>query len=62
MGWVRDLMAKRCEACPLCRHARQHPQSLFGRAMAWHGKFCPFWRAWQRVYGDQRKAQEAGGR
>lgn len=62
MGLIKNLMAKRCEACPLCKHARQHPESLVGRAMAWHGKFCPFWRAWEEVYGQESKAQSPRGR
>lgn len=51
---VKLLLAKRCDKCPLCNHARKHPDSLFGKAMALHGRFCPFWRAWQQVYGDKQ--------
>ena len=49
---IKELMAKRCENCPLCRHARAKPDSLFGKLMKLHGRFCPFWRSWQKVYGQ----------
>jgi hypothetical protein len=47
---VKRFMAKRCDKCPLCDHARKNPQTLFGRVMAWHGKWCPFWKAWQEEH------------
>ncbi len=50
---LTELMAKRCEKCPLCRRAREKPDSLFGKLMALHGRFCPFWRAWEKVYGSR---------
>ena len=56
MKILTTLMAKRCESCPLCRYSRQNPATLVGMAMKLHGKVCPFWRAWQKEYGDQRPA------
>jgi len=50
---IKLFMARRCDRCPLCTRARANPDSLFGKAMALHGKLCPFWRAWQQVYGDR---------
>lgn len=50
---IKLFMARRCDKCPLCTRARANPDSLFGKAMALHGKLCPFWRAWQQVYGDR---------
>lgn len=47
------IMAKRCETCPACRHARNHPETRFGRVMAWHGSWCPFWKAHEQVYGTE---------
>jgi hypothetical protein len=43
-------MAKRCEHCLLCKRARAKPETRFGRLMAWHGTWCPFWKAHQEVY------------
>jgi hypothetical protein len=51
---LKRLMAKRCDLCPPCRIARAKPDSRFGRLMAWHGKWCPFWQAWQQIYGDPK--------
>lgn len=51
---IRKLLAKRCEHCPLCRWARAHPESWLGKLMALHGRFCPFWRSWEQVYGGKR--------
>lgn len=63
MEWLTRLMAERCENCPLCRHARREPDSWFGKLMAFHGRFCPFWQARERIYGagaaktDERRAE-----
>ncbi len=53
MGMIKTLLAKRCDSCPLCKRARENPESLLGKVMAFHGKFCPAWRAWQQIYGDK---------
>ncbi len=50
-GPVSKLMAKRCDLCPACRYARANPESLFGQLVQVHGRFCPFWQAWQREHG-----------
>lgn len=52
-GFLTKFMAARCEWCPPCRYARNHPENWFGRLMAWHGKWCPFWKAWDKVYGNK---------
>jgi hypothetical protein len=52
------LMAHRCENCPLCRRARERPDTLFGKVMHLHGKVCPFWRSWEKHHGA--KAAPAG--
>ena len=43
------IMAKRCGTCPACKAARNHPDTRFGKAMAWHGSWCPFWKAYEKV-------------
>lgn len=50
---VTRFMAARCEHCPLCRYARTHPETRVGRVMAWHGTWCPFWKARGQVYGKE---------
>jgi hypothetical protein len=57
MEGIRKFMAKRCENCPLCRYARNNPNKLFSKMMALHGKFCPFWRAWEKEYGYRKDSQ-----
>jgi hypothetical protein len=52
------FMAKRCDTCPACKYARNHPETRFGRVMAWHGSWCPFWKAQEKVYG---KESSSGG-
>ncbi len=56
MNAVVRFLAKRCENCPLCRRARERPDTMFGKVMAFHGKFCPFWKAWEREYGQKADA------
>jgi hypothetical protein len=53
---IKKMMAKRCDSCPLCSYARKNPESLIGRAVAFHGKFCPFWRCWEAEYGDKQQS------
>ena len=53
IGTLKKVMAKRCDMCPACIVARKYPDSMFGKAVAFHGKYCPFWKAWQQVYGDK---------
>ena len=60
METLKKFMAARCEHCPLCRYAREKPETLVGRVMHWHGKYCPFWKAWQEVYGDEQQGAPAG--
>ena len=54
MGAIKQFMAKRCEDCPLCQRARNNPDTLLGKVMAWHGKWCPFWRAYQAKATEQK--------
>lgn len=51
---LKRLLAKRCDLCPPCRYARAHPETRIGRLVAWHGQYCPFWKAWQEVYGARQ--------
>jgi hypothetical protein len=49
-GWFTRVLAWRCEICPLCRYARANPHSRISKAVQFHGKFCPAWRAHVKVY------------
>lgn len=51
-------LARLCELCPLCRHARQEQNGFantFVRSV--ETAVCPFCRAYERVHGS--KAHEA---
>ena len=61
-GIVKRLMAKRCDICLPCRYARANPDTRIGQAIAWHGSWCPFWKAWQEVYGQQIRQDEAAAK
>ncbi|MCK5798132.1 MAG: hypothetical protein KAI47_13145 [Deltaproteobacteria bacterium] len=52
MSLLKTVMAKRCKHCPLCAYARAKPETLIGKAMAFHGRFCPFWKAYVEIYGE----------
>jgi len=60
MEWLTKLLAERCENCPLCRYARREPDSLVGRLVAFHGRFCPCWQAREKVYGEAARRVETG--
>ncbi len=50
-------MARRCLACPVCRHARKKQRGLaFFFVKRIEGGICPNCRAYEKVYG--RKAHE----
>ncbi len=46
------FLAKVCELCPLCRHARNRGEGIAYRLVSRLEKdICPFCRAYERVYG-----------
>ncbi|MEA5115955.1 MAG: hypothetical protein VB050_18215 [Geobacteraceae bacterium] len=50
-------LAKVCEYCPVCLHARRHQQGMaYSFVNRIEGDICPFCRAYERVHG--KKAHE----
>jgi transposase-like protein len=50
-------LAKVCESCPVCRHARHHQQGVaYNFVKGVETVFCPFCKAYERVHG--KKAHE----
>jgi len=50
-------LARVCELCPVCRHARKQQQGLaFRLVKGIEQDICPFCRAYERVHG--RKAHQ----
>lgn len=58
---IDKALARVCECCPVCLHARHHGQGLvFSFVKSVETDICPFCRAYERVHG--RKAHEPGKR
>jgi hypothetical protein len=57
IGFHQRIMASVCHHCPLCKHARNNPESMLGKILHHkiHADHCPFWKAEKTVY-----RQEAG--
>jgi hypothetical protein len=50
-------LAKVCELCPVCRHARYHQKGMvFDFVKNVEQNICPFCKAYERVHG--KKAHE----
>ena len=58
MSQLKKILAKRCDNCPICNYARKNPDTTFGKLMKWHGKWCPFWKAWEEIYKPQDSDQQ----
>lgn len=51
-------LAKVCEMCPVCLHARHHQKGMvFNFVKTVETSICPFCKAYERVHG--KKAHEA---
>ena len=55
VGPVRRVLAIVCHYCPVCRHARAHPESVIGKVLhhTLHADYCPMWKAEIAVYGGE---------
>ncbi len=49
------FLGEMCEQCPLCRYARENPDTRVGKIMAWHGKWCPAWKAHQQLEKERQE-------
>jgi hypothetical protein len=47
VGRFKKTLAAICSNCPICNHARAHPESWLGRVLhhPLHADHCPFWKA-----------------
>ncbi|MGA2223456.1 MAG: hypothetical protein ABSH41_03315 [Syntrophobacteraceae bacterium] len=57
MTRIERFLGKACDGCRLCRYARDNPATTIGKIMAWHGKWCPAWKAQQEI--ERERLQEA---
>jgi hypothetical protein len=53
MNRLNRKLGTLCDNCPLCNYARRNPETPFGKLMSWHGKYCPAWRAQQRLTAER---------
>jgi len=56
MNRISRFLGNMCDECRFCQYARQNPQTPVGKFMAWHGKWCPAWKA-QRLIEKERAIQ-----
>ena len=57
VGALTKALAAICSRCPVCNHARAHPESWLGRVLhhPLHADHCPFWKAER---DDRRSARD----
>ena len=55
MNRFQRTFGRVCDNCPLCNHARKHPETSFGKIMSWHGKYCPAWKAQQEIAAEREE-------
>ncbi|HEY4745570.1 MAG TPA: hypothetical protein VIH45_12975 [Desulfuromonadaceae bacterium] len=54
-------LAKVCECCPVCLHARHHQQGMvFNFVKAIETNICPFCKAYERVHGQKAHEKRVG--
>lgn len=53
-GMFKKLRALACHHCPMCRHARNNPDSTIGKILhhPLHADHCPMWKAEKEVYPE----------
>ncbi len=49
MNRIERFLGKICDDCALCRYARGNPETITGKIMIWHGKWCPAWKAGEKI-------------
>ncbi len=55
MTRIERFLGEACDGCRLCRYSRDNPATMIGKIMAWHGKWCPAWKAWQQIERERRQ-------
>ena len=60
IGAFRKTLAAICSRCPICNHARAHPESWLGRVLhhPLHADHCPLWKAERDVAAERRAESE----
>jgi len=58
MNRFEKFLGEACDDCALCQYARQNPTTIIGKVMVWHGKWCPAWKAQQKIERERQEAAE----
>ncbi len=58
MNRFTRFLGTTCDECSFCRYARENPETLAGKIMAWHGTWCPAWKA-QKEIEKERQMQSS---
>ena len=61
MNRLQRTLGKVCDNCPLCNYARANPETLVGKVMIWHGKYCPAWKAQQEIAAEHQEQKRRAG-
>ena len=59
MNKITKFMGKVCDNCLLCNYARKNPDAAFGKMMAWHGKWCPAWKAQKEIEKERDEGKHS---
>ena len=55
MNGFKKVLGTLCDNCPLCKYARGNPETIIGRIMEWHGKWCPAWKAYEEFNKEKKE-------
>jgi len=60
VSFFKKIRGTMCHYCPLCRHAREYPESTIGKILhhPYHADHCPFWKAEKEVYGQKPESEK----
>ena len=61
MNRFQRSLGKICDNCPLCNYARGNTETLVGKVMIWHGKYCPAWKAQQEIVEERQEQKRRAG-
>lgn len=60
MNRIAGFLGRVCDGCKLCQYARKNPETLVGKIMNWHGKWCPAWKARIEIEKERSVDQKPG--
>ena len=61
MNRLTRFLGETCDNCKLCQYARENPDTIFGKVMTWHGKWCPAWKAQKQLENEKHHTGSTNG-